>query len=59
MASKTFTAMIVRNERSCYIPLTFDPKAVFGKIRAPVRVTLNDEPGLPEFGETEVSVGTR
>src|SRR5258706_13062719 len=25
----------------CVVPLTFDPKAVFGKVRAPVRVTLN------------------
>ena len=25
----------------CFIPLTFDPKAVFGKTRAPVTVTLN------------------
>jgi hypothetical protein len=25
----------------CFIPLTFDPRAVFGKIRAPVKVTLN------------------
>jgi uncharacterized protein DUF1905 len=25
----------------CFIPLTFDPKPVFGKVRAPVRVTLN------------------
>ncbi len=25
----------------CWIPLGFDPKSVFGKIRAPVRVTLN------------------
>ena len=25
----------------CFIPLAFDPKAVFGKARAPVRVTLN------------------
>ena len=41
MATKTFTATIVRNEGMCYIPLTFDPKAVFGKIRAPVKVTLN------------------
>ena len=24
-----------------YIPLTFDPKDVFGKVRAPVKVTLN------------------
>jgi Bacteriocin-protection, YdeI or OmpD-Associated/Domain of unknown function (DUF1905) len=41
MATKTFTATIVRNEGMCYIPLTFDPKAVFGKVRAPVTVTLN------------------
>jgi hypothetical protein len=41
MATKTFTATIVRNEGACYIPLTFDPKPVFGKIRAPVTVTLN------------------
>ena len=25
----------------CCIPLTFDPKTVFGKVRAPVKVTLN------------------
>jgi hypothetical protein len=25
----------------CFIPVTFDPKAVFGKVRAPVKVTLN------------------
>ncbi len=25
----------------CYIPLSFDPKSVFGKVRAPVKVTLN------------------
>ena len=25
----------------CFIPLTFDPKPVFGRIRAPVKVTLN------------------
>lgn len=24
-----------------FIPVTFDPKAVFGKVRAPVKVTLN------------------
>ena len=41
MASKTFKATIVRDEGMCYIPLTFDPKPVFGKIRAPVKVTLN------------------
>ena len=41
MPSKTFTATIVRNGSACYIPLTFDPKAAFGKVRAPVKVTLN------------------
>jgi hypothetical protein len=25
----------------CFIPLTFDPKAVFGTVRAPVKVTVN------------------
>ena len=41
MRVKTFRATIVRDGSACYIPLTFDPKAVFGKIRAPVKVTLN------------------
>lgn len=41
MSSKTFKATIVRNGSACYIPLTFDPKAVFGRVRAPVQVTLN------------------
>jgi len=39
--SKTFKATIIREGSMCAIPLTFDPKAVFGKVRAPVRVTLN------------------
>ncbi len=25
----------------CYIPLAFDPKAIFGKTRVPVKVTVN------------------
>jgi hypothetical protein len=41
MSSKTFKTTIYREGPMCFIPLTFDPKAVFGKIRAPVRVTLN------------------
>lgn len=41
MSTKTFKATIVRQDGMCYIPLTFDPKAVFGKTRAPVKVTLN------------------
>ena len=41
MPAKTFRATIVRDGSACYIPITFDPKAVFGKVRAPVKVTLN------------------
>ncbi len=41
MSSKTFKAKIVRDGSWCFIPLNFDPKEVFGKIRAPVVVTLN------------------
>ena len=41
MTSKTFTTTIVRNGSICFIPLTFDPRDVFGKTRAPVKVTLN------------------
>src|SRR6266699_186886 len=41
MMSKTFKAKIVREGSMCFIPLTFDPKVVFGKVRAPVKVTLN------------------
>ena len=26
---------------ACFVPLPFDPKAVFGKVRAPVKITLN------------------
>src|SRR5262245_42043927 len=41
MPSKTFRAKIIREGSMCFIPLTFDPKPVFGKVRAPVRVTVN------------------
>jgi Bacteriocin-protection, YdeI or OmpD-Associated/Domain of unknown function (DUF1905) len=40
-ASKTIRARIVRDGSACFIPLDFDPRAVFGKLRAPVKVTLN------------------
>jgi hypothetical protein len=40
-SGKTFTTTIVRDGSMCFIPLTFDPKPVFGRIRAPVKVTLN------------------
>ena len=41
MTSKTFKTTIVRDGSMCFIPLTFDPKSTFGKVRAPVKVTLN------------------
>jgi hypothetical protein len=41
MSSKTVTTTIVRRGPICFIPLGFDPKPVFGRVRAPVRVTLN------------------
>ena len=41
MSSKTFRSTIVRDGSICFVPLTFDPKSVFGKVRVPVKVTLN------------------
>ena len=41
MSSKTYKTTILRDGSMCAIPVTFDPKTVFGKVRAPVRVTLN------------------
>lgn len=41
MASRTFSATVVLEGSNGYIPLPFDPKEVFGQVRAPVRVTLN------------------
>jgi hypothetical protein len=38
---KTFRTTIVRDGSMCFIPVPFDPRPVFGKIRAPVKVTLN------------------
>jgi hypothetical protein len=38
---KAFTTTIVRDGSMCFIPIPFDPKPVFGKIRAPVKITLN------------------
>jgi hypothetical protein len=39
--AKTFKTTIYRNGGICFIPLTFDPKTVFGRVRVPVKVTLN------------------
>ena len=41
MISKTCKAKIESEGSGCHIPLDFDPKVVFGKVRAPVKVTLN------------------
>src|SRR5262245_5642805 len=39
--SKTFRTTIYRDGSMCFIPVPFDPKPVFGKVRAPVKVKLN------------------
>jgi hypothetical protein len=41
MVVKTFKTTIHRDGSTCFIPISFDPRAVFGKVRAPVKVTLN------------------
>src|SRR5262245_29718683 len=41
MASKVVKVKIFREGSMCFVPVPFDPKAVFGKVRAPVKVTLN------------------
>jgi hypothetical protein len=38
---KTVTVTIYRDGATSFVPIDFDPKAIFGKIRAPVRVALN------------------
>ena len=38
---KTFTTTLLREGMLCAIEVPFDPKEVFGKTRAPVKVTLN------------------
>lgn len=38
---KTFKARIELDGNLCAIPLPFDPKATFSKVRAPVKVTIN------------------
>jgi hypothetical protein len=41
VTSKTFRTTIYRDGSMCFVEVPFDPKAVFGKVRAPVKVTLN------------------
>jgi Bacteriocin-protection, YdeI or OmpD-Associated/Domain of unknown function (DUF1905) len=38
---KTFRTTIFRDGSTCFIPVPFDPRPLFGKVRAPVEVTLN------------------
>ena len=38
---KSFKTTIVRDGSMCFIPVPVDPREVFGKVRAPVKVTLN------------------
>lgn len=40
MIARTVTVEILQDGSACAIPVPFDPKAVFGKVRAPVRVTI-------------------
>ena len=53
MSAKVFKAMVVRDGTMCSIPLPFDPKAVFGKVRAPIKVTVNGY----SFRSTVVAMG--
>ena len=41
MTAKTVTVTLHRDGAMCIIPVPFDPKAVFGKVRVPVKVTLH------------------
>ena len=51
--TKTYEVKIFRDGSMCFIPVTFDPAAVFGKIRAPVKVTV----GKHTFRSTIASMG--
>jgi hypothetical protein len=39
--TKTYKVTLVRDGATCFVPVPFDPKPVFGKVRAPVVITLN------------------
>lgn len=41
MPSKTYEVTLLRDGAMSAIPVPFDPKEVFGKVRAPVKVTIN------------------
>jgi hypothetical protein len=50
---KSFQATIVREGSMCFIPVPFDPRPVFGKVRAPVKVTV----GRHTYRSTIASMG--
>lgn len=39
--SRTYKTTIFRDGSMCYIPVEFDPVAIFGKVRAPIKATVN------------------
>lgn len=39
--AKTVRVKLRRDGPMCFVPVPFDPRAEFGKVRAPVKVTLN------------------
>jgi hypothetical protein len=41
MSARTVTVTLIDEDGMSAIPVPFDPKAAFGKVRAPVTVTLN------------------
>ena len=43
MKPEQFTTTLIPDDKTsaCWIELPFDPKKVFGKVRAPVKVTIN------------------
>jgi bacteriocin resistance YdeI/OmpD-like protein/uncharacterized protein DUF1905 len=40
-AARSYKTKLLQDGAMCAIPVPFDPKEVFGKIRAPVKVTIN------------------
>ena len=53
MSVKVFKATVTQEGPLCSIPLPFDPRAVFGKVRAPIKVTVNGH----AFRTTIVAMG--
>jgi len=53
-ATKTLTTTIVRDGSLCFIPVPFDSAPVFGKVRAPVTVTI----GTHTYRSTIASMGS-